>query len=166
MREIVQRAMLVMLLFGMIGCSGPDQPKWAGGAMMGDNTAELRLGGQLGALEGYVAPRFEVDRENEGDAGTGVRGYVIYSAIDANMAAQWFGQYDLPDGVLYGGLFGGTEFSNGEIEAGYLLGARVDIGSTADYQMDLCTEYQYEWTQFDGADDRYTVVLGPRLLFK
>lgn len=148
------------------GCSGPDGPKWAGGAMAGDNTAEVRLGGQVGALEVYAAPRFSMDRESEGDIGTGVRAYAIYSAVDANMAAEWFGQYDLPAGSLYGGVFGGTEFQDGEIEGGYLLGARVDIGSTEKYQLDFCTEYQYEWTQLTGDDDRYTVMLGPRLLFK
>lgn len=140
--------------------------KWAIGTMVGDNTAELRLGGQLGSLEAYIAPRFEIDRETEGDIGTGLRGYFMYSAIDANMATSWFGQHDLPDGLIYVGLFGGTEFQDGEIEGGYLIGARVDIGSTEQYQLDLCTEYQYTFTSFRSDDDRYTMVAGPRLMFK
>jgi len=160
---------MLVVVAGLVlcGCSGPDQPKWAGGAMVGDNTAEVRLGGQLGALEGYVAPQLSADLASSGDIGTGLRGYAIYNAITVDMIGAWFGNdIELPEGAAYGGIYGGRDFGRDiagtEWQAGWLVGARVDIGSTDDYQLDLATEYQ---RPMDGDGDE-VVMVGPRLLFK
>lgn len=145
------------------GGDDPNAPKWAAWGMVGDNTAEVRLGGQVGALEGYLAPRMSMDLDSSGDIGTGVRGYVVYNAITVDMVGAWFGSdVSLPDGAAYGGVYGGRDWGLSEWQAGWLVGARVDIGSTAKYQLTLGTEYQ---RPMDG-DGAEVVMVGPRLLFK
>ncbi|MCP4537755.1 MAG: hypothetical protein GY832_11465 [Chloroflexi bacterium] len=155
------RASLAAILLVVAGCNSGAQ--FTGGAMVGDNTAEVRLGAQLDALELYAAPRMAMDLEDSGDIGTGIRGYAIYNAITVDMIGDWFGsEVDLPEGAAYGGIYGGRDWGLSEWQAGWLVGARADIGSTEKYQLDFVTEYQHP---IDG-DGSEVVMAGPRLLLK
>ena len=142
---------------------------WNMGAMVGDNAAGIRMGAALGAIELLVEPRYDKALASEGDLCTDIRGYCIYNALTADAVANWIGApgtVELPDGAVYGGVFGGWEMTDGAMEAGWVVGARVDVGSTDRYQLDFATEYQQLWQTWRGEQDRYTVVVGPRLTFK
>ena len=142
---------------------------WTVGAMVGDAAAGLRVGANLGAAEIVLEGRYDKALASEGDIGTDIRAYFMYSALSADMVANWIGApgtVELPDGAVYAGLFGGWEFQEGDMEAGWVVGVRVDLGSTDRYQLEFCTEYQQLWQTWREDDDRYTVVVGPRLTFK
>ena len=152
----------ILMVVMVMGCA--TGPKWQAGAMAGDNAVELRGGAGFGNLKILAAPRYEMDQASEGDLLTSARGYVIYDAIDANMVSSVLG--DLPPGLVYAGLFGGADMQDGQVEGGWLVGGAIELGSTDQYLLSLCTEYQYETMSFDGDTDKYTVVLGPLLTFK
>ena len=124
-----------------------------------DTRYEMRVGAQYKYLEGYLAPSYNVTNNN-----WGVRAYGIYNAIDTEMAANWLGStVPLPNGALYAGLFGGWQFRNDNMEAGWVLGGKVEIKPGLAWT----TEYQQNWTDFAGdIDDSYAVVTGLRLELK
>lgn len=147
------------------GC-GTGNEGFAGGAMAGGQVAELRAGYRFDKLEVYAAPRFDKTLASSGDVATDVRGYLLYNALDAAMAANWFdSSLALPDGQVYGGLFGGAEFQDGALEAGWCVGARVAVGDAAeDHTLTWATEYQRPWMSWRDHEDQ--VVTGPCLQFK
>jgi len=133
----------------------------------GDNVGAIRLGAEWKGLEAYVEPRYDKALASEGDVGTDLRVYGIYNTVDADLMAQWFGSGSpLPDGVLYAGIYGGWEFEDGQMEVGWLIGGRIEIKATSEYQLDFCTEYQRAWQTFRDDNDRYVLMVGPRLRFK
>jgi len=130
--------------------------------MVGDQVAELRVGWSFEALEAYVAPRFDKTLASEGDVATDLRFYGLYNALDTAMVAHWIdGELVLPEGRVYGGIFGGPEFADDRWEFGWLVGSRVTLGGGGDagYELSWATEYQRPWHTWREYDD--AVYTGP-----
>jgi len=102
---------------------------------------EVRLGyqGLLPDIELAVGV-LHIDAADPGIEEWPVRGYLIAHAIDAEMLGSLIGnKIVLPDGNLYGGLFGEYTYDReNEWSAGYIVGGLVDWPkgwqTTAEYQ--------------------------------
>lgn len=122
-----------------------------------DTRYELRAGLQKGYLEAYVAPNYNVTTDV-----FGLRVYGLYNAIDTEMAANLLGTTTpLPDGALYGGLYGGWKFEGDQMEGGWLIGGMVEVKENFFWT----TEYQRGFTLFSEDPDRDALVTGIRIVF-
>jgi len=147
----------------------PNAPEieWTIGIMAGDNVAEFRLGAIWDAFEAYIAPRYDKALASEGDVATDLRVYGMYNALTADVIANWInGDWTLPEGVVYAGLYGGWEFQDGQLEAGWLVGSKTTLNDAPRHWFDWATEYQQAWQTFREDHDRYVVVTGPCIRFK
>lgn len=136
--------------------------------MAGDGSAEVRLGGQYRSFEVYIAPRYdEQQKDTENDFLTTIRAYGFYNALNADMVAYLLDDsMPLPQGVLYGGFFGGYAIDGGTMEFGWAVGGRVELFQDEALKIDACVEYQKKWTNISRyAANEYSVSGGPRFRF-
>lgn len=115
--------------------------------------AEIRVGLAKGNAEVALAFVYRDPADIGVDDSFGMRGYGLYSVVDANMVASWIGhEMPLPPGELYLGAFGGVEFDGAETEAGLLVGGMLGV---------IRVEYQYALDRGILPDD-HTLMVGGR----
>jgi len=144
------------VMLALVGCTG-----YTAFPNAGNHVLEARVGAQHGDLGIAVAPRYDRAIAEDRDVVTDLRVYGTVSALDVNSVQG----LPLLNGQLYGGVFGGWSFEGGGFEAGWLIGGATAISKGADYSLDLCTEYQSSWENFDDGADNYSMIVGPRLVF-
>jgi len=135
-----------------------------------DTVFELRLGGEWDKTIGlFAAPRYDRALAEGGDIATGLRVYATYNAIDAELAARLLkAETPLPDGALYAGLFGGSNFRGDNMEGGWLVGGALEVakiaeGTNKERTVLLTSEWQYQWTKPAGEESRSLLATGLKI---
>lgn len=153
MKGFEMKWIVVICVLVLSSVASAADPNWAVGVSSVDTRYEARVGAEWDYLGLYLAPSYNVTSND-----VGIRLYGTYSAVDADMVANLLGtERQLPEGNLYGGVFGGWRFRGEQMEAGLLIGGRVQIAS----KLESFTEWQYHFTGFaDDFQDRWDWMTG------
>lgn len=126
-------------------------------ALAGDGLQEGRIE-YLGLIEdiGLAVGGVHRDAVDDGVEEWSLRGYVLAHALSSEMIAGVSGKkWTLPDGDLYGGLFGEYCFDReAEWAGGYVVGGLVD------WPRNWQTVVEYQSTVWNTSDSGYEIVAG------
>jgi hypothetical protein len=153
---------LVMWIATAAAAADPNSAGLTAWMLAGSGGQEIRLGyeGLLPDLEVALGGR-HLDAPDEGIDHWAIRGYVLAHALDAQMLGSVLGKdITLPDGNLYGGLFGEYAYDReDELSGGYVVGVLVD------FPKGWQTVVEYQATIFNSTDNAYQVNAGLRHKF-
>lgn len=140
-----------------------ENPGITGWVLGGSGVQELRIGyeGLLPTIE-FAAGIRHLDVLEAGVVEQWpIRGYAIAHALDTTMLASVLGaDFKLPNGNVYGGLFGEYAFDReNELSGGYVVGGLVD------WPRGWQTVIEYDATVFNCTKQGYEFLIGLRRQF-
>jgi hypothetical protein len=155
-------ALIVVAMFaGAVQAADPNAGV-TGWVLAGPGAQEFRVGyeGLLPDIEVALGGR-HLDAPDEGVEHWGLRAYVLAHALDTQIVATMIGnKIALPDGDIYGGIFGDYTLDRAnEWSGGYVVGGLVAFPRGWE------TFVEYDATVFNTTDNAYQVMAGLRRRF-